>query len=129
MPHNTLPRRPLALAALRSLACAALLMLTSCASGGRKTPAPPLAVNLDIPTAQLQRRPNTIPDPTGATDPELLANHGLAARMYHGTANQVNALICTLLSQVGVLINGETPKRPTWCDDVRGEQAVQERTP
>lgn len=114
MPHAN-PNRFLLLA----LAFAALLMTTSCASGARKTQAKPQPVNLSIPAAQLQRAPSEIPPPTGATDPELLANHGLATRMYHGAANQVNALICTLLSQGGVLINGEAPKRPTWCDDVR----------
>lgn len=86
-------------------AIAATLILSSCASGARPTPAIPDSVNLSIAPAQL-RQPRPLPQPERADDSTLLANHVAVAQAYHDLADQLRGLICTLARSQGITING-----------------------
>ncbi|WP_422346825.1 hypothetical protein [Stenotrophomonas sp. DR009] len=93
---------------------AATLMLSSCASGAKPTPAAPCLVDLSIAPAQL-RAPDELPDLQAATDDALLRNHVAVARQYHALADQLRALLCSLGSQRGITLNGSAPVAPPGC--------------
>ncbi|WP_176433118.1 hypothetical protein [Stenotrophomonas sp. CC120222-04] len=93
---------------------AATLMLSSCASGAKPTPAAPCLVDLSIAPAQL-RAPDELPDLQAATDDALLRNHVAVARQYHALADQLRALLCSLSSQRGITLNGSAPVAPPGC--------------
>lgn len=57
----------------------AALMLTGCASGAPPMPAP----NLTTPASLTQACPKELPQPASGKEPDLLANHTMAARIYH----------------------------------------------
>ncbi len=65
--------------------------------------------------AQLQE-PTSLPDLDGADDIALLRNHVAVARIAHGTADQLRALVCGLMSQSGFTVNGAPPAPPAWCN-------------
>lgn len=102
-----MPRAPTAIAAM--------LILSSCASGAKRTPAAPLPPDLHIAPAQLQPPP-ALPDLTGADDLALLRNHVAVARQYHALADQLRALLCSLGSQRGYTVNGSPPVIPAGCE-------------
>ncbi|ELC7322617.1 MULTISPECIES: hypothetical protein [Stenotrophomonas] len=98
---------------------AATLMLSSCASGAKPTPAAPCLVDLSIAPAQL-RAPDELPDLQAATDDALLRNHVAVARQYHALADQLRALLCSLGSQRGITLNGSAPVAPPGCGVAAG---------
>ncbi|WP_242891790.1 hypothetical protein [Stenotrophomonas maltophilia] len=98
---------------------AATLMLSSCASGAKPTPAAPCLVDLSIAPAQL-RAPDELPDLRAATDDALLRNHVAVARQYHALADQLRALLCSLGSQRGITLNGSAPVAPPGCGVAAG---------
>ncbi|WP_176510660.1 hypothetical protein [Stenotrophomonas sp. CC120223-11] len=98
---------------------AATLMLSSCASGAKPTPAAPCLVDLSIAPAQL-RAPDELPDLQAATDDALLRNHVAVARQYHALADQLRALLCSLGSQRGITLNGSAPAAPPGCGVAAG---------
>jgi hypothetical protein len=98
---------------------AATLMLSSCASGAKPTPAAPCLVDLSIAPAQL-RAPDELPDLQAATDDALLRNHVAVARQYHALADQLRALLCSLGSQRGITLNGAVPVTPPGCGVAAG---------
>ena len=95
-------------------ATAAMLMLSSCASGAKPMPAALFIPDLSIAPAQL-RAPQELPDLQAADDDALLRNHVAVARQYHELADQMRALLCSLGSQHGFTINGAAPLTPAGC--------------
>ena len=112
---------------VRLLSVAALLTLTSCASGPQPVPAHQVA-NLDVPQAQLVECAKDLPplDSTlagmdwGKAKGLILANHVAAARQYHQCRDRHAALACTVQAQQGVTINGTRPSPREAC--TKGER-------
>lgn len=71
-----------------SMAIAAL-MLTACASGVRPMP----TVTLTPPASDMQKCPETIPDPASGKTQDLVANHVLAMKTYHECKDRHNGLV------------------------------------
>lgn len=101
---------------------AALLTLTSCASGPLPLPAVQMA-NLDVPPAKLVECPRDLPPIDKAlagvswekAKGPILANYVAAARQYSACRDRHKALACTITAQQGVTLNGSRPVPREGC--------------
>lgn len=99
------------------------LMLTACVSGEQRMRAEPPKPDLSIPVSFLQPCAE-FPQPDNGTWPALLSNHVQVAKVGHACKATHKSLVCALLSQHGVTINGMPPTLPAWCDIRDGPSEV-----
>lgn len=73
-----------------------------------------LPTDLSIAPGQVHE-PAQLPALDGADDVALLRNHVEVAKAYHALADRYRALVCGVLSQQGITVNGAAPAPPAWC--------------
>jgi hypothetical protein len=108
---------------------AALLMLSSCASGKRQTTVDSTTPDLRIPVDLMAEELRPTHQPRDGSDSELLRDHVAAMDAYHALRIRIGSLVCVIASQAGVTINGAKPVRPAYCDarEFRDSKAIDGR--
>lgn len=106
---------------------AVTLMVTACAHGVKRTPAPSSQVpNLEIPADLLTGEVPALPQPDSGARSDLLTNHVEVAKAYHVLGIDLLSLVCAITGQRGVTINGAAPVQPQACEarGVRAPKAI-----